>query len=196
MERRLRRGDLDPEVLRYAVRRALGLMGNFTALHVRRGDKIELDPFSPSAKVHGAGTCFPHLDASTQPKRVVETLRRHVAPGSTVLLQTDGAPEVFEQTLASVFNVVTVSHLLERNAALRRALSVPRNRCATTESAARRDDRAEEAVCPILVTALDYALFALAEFTVDTYSDTPETGASLTNLPRHGVPCDPSGGAR
>ncbi|PKA56222.1 hypothetical protein AXF42_Ash011151 [Apostasia shenzhenica] len=78
--------------LRAAAEKIKGLLGDYDAIHVRRGDKIKTrkDRFGVVRSLH------PHLDRDTRPQFIQHRIAKWISPGRTLFIASnERAPDFF-----------------------------------------------------------------------------------------------------
>ncbi|XP_022153942.1 uncharacterized protein LOC111021332 [Momordica charantia] len=100
------------ENLRDAAEKIKGLLGDYDAIHVRRGDKIKTrkDRFGVDRSLH------PHLDRDTRPEFMLKRLAKWVAPGRTLFIASNERTPGFFSPLSARYKLAyssNYSHILD-----------------------------------------------------------------------------------
>ncbi|XP_042481453.1 uncharacterized protein LOC122061937 [Macadamia integrifolia] len=92
--------------LRDAADKIKGLLGDYDAIHVRRGDKIKTrkDRFGVYRTLH------PHLDRDTRPEFILQRIEKWVPPGRTLFVASNERMPGFFSPLSIRYNVVYSSN--------------------------------------------------------------------------------------
>ncbi|KAI0526811.1 hypothetical protein KFK09_002402 [Dendrobium nobile] len=92
--------------LRDAANRIKELLGDYDAIHVRRGDKIKTrkDRFGVPRSLH------PHLDRDTRPEFIQARIERWIAPGRTLFVASNERKPGFFSTLSARYKLAYSSN--------------------------------------------------------------------------------------
>mmetsp|Transcript_11214 Transcript_11214/g.14497 ORF Transcript_11214/g.14497 Transcript_11214/m.14497 type:complete len:391 (-) Transcript_11214:269-1441(-) len=199
-------GNYDSSQVNSIVKTAQSILGNYSSVHVRRGDKL-LNPKQ-----------FPNLDALTQPNKVLKVLKQNnIIKGSTIFIASDEKDDFFKELTKKDYNynIMTLNVLKQKNQYFNSLFNVNNSLCfdknykkylhssssnklrgkehvfyvEKKERAMKQNHHPSSSPCPPIDTLADYALFikATSGYVIDTYCDTPGITASLTTLKRSGV---------
>ncbi|KDP27485.1 hypothetical protein JCGZ_20020 [Jatropha curcas] len=100
------------EKLRDAAEEIKALLGDYDAIHVRRGDKIKTrkDRFGVERTLH------PHLDRDTRPEFILHRIEKWVPPGRTLFIASNEKTPGFFSPLSSRYKLAyssNYSHILD-----------------------------------------------------------------------------------
>ncbi|KAJ4970695.1 hypothetical protein NE237_003794 [Protea cynaroides] len=92
--------------LRDAADKIIGLLGDYDAIHVRRGDKIKTrkDRFGVDRSLH------PHLDRDTRPEFILQRIDKWVPPGRTLFIASNERTLGFFSPLSVRYNLAYSSN--------------------------------------------------------------------------------------
>ncbi|XP_042408183.1 uncharacterized protein LOC121997695 isoform X1 [Zingiber officinale] len=92
--------------LRDAANKIKGLLGDYDAIHVRRGDKIKTrkDQFGVTRTLH------PHLDRDTRPEFIQQRIAKWIPPGRTIFIASNERSPGFFLPLAARYKLAFSSN--------------------------------------------------------------------------------------
>ncbi|XP_042398299.1 uncharacterized protein LOC121988762 isoform X1 [Zingiber officinale] len=92
--------------LRDAADKIKGLLGDYDAIHVRRGDKIKTrkDQFGVTRTLH------PHLDRDTRPEFIQQRIAKWIPPGRTIFIASNERSPGFFLPLAARYKLAFSSN--------------------------------------------------------------------------------------
>eukprot|EP00250_Pteridium_aquilinum_P019388 c24409_g1_i1 orf=122-1381(+) len=92
--------------LRLVAEKIIEQLGDYDAIHVRRGDKLKIrkDRFGVNR------TLFPHLDRDTQAHAIIRRVANWIPEGRTVFIASNERSPGFFDALGSKYKVVSISH--------------------------------------------------------------------------------------
>lgn len=92
--------------LRMAAEKIIEQLGDYDAIHVRRGDKLKIrkDRFGVNR------TLFPHLDRDTQAHTIIRRVADWIPEGRTLFIASNERKPGFFDALSSKYKLVLISH--------------------------------------------------------------------------------------
>ncbi|XP_010517598.1 PREDICTED: uncharacterized protein LOC104793021 [Camelina sativa] len=92
--------------LRDAAEKIKAQLGDYDAIHVRRGDKLK----TRKDRFHVERTQFPHLDRDTRPEFILGRIQKQIPPGRTLFIGSNERTPGFFSPLASRYKVAYSSN--------------------------------------------------------------------------------------
>ncbi|CAH8392829.1 unnamed protein product [Eruca vesicaria subsp. sativa] len=95
--------------LRNAAEKIKAQLGDYDAIHVRRGDKLK----TRKDRFRVERTQFPHLDRDTRPEFIMRRIQKQIPPGRTLYIGSNERTPGFFSPLAARYKVVYSSNFSE-----------------------------------------------------------------------------------
>ncbi|CAF1800749.1 BnaC04g01650D [Brassica napus] len=95
--------------LRNAAEKIKAQLGDYDAIHVRRGDKLK----TRKDRFNVGKTQFPHLDRDTRPEFIMSRIQKQIPPGRTLYIGSNERTPGFFSPLSARYKVVYSSNFSE-----------------------------------------------------------------------------------